>query len=1020
VDGTKKVYLTGSVTPQNLCGLASPDTVFLTPTVLPLPVSSISQVEISDLHISVVSTAGAMWTCVWDSELTASVVGRPASSPPSISTWYTFPTSNVVKVKHGNFATFFQNCTVFPPTNQRSQCRWFALGDNLQGNLAIGETEGLPELSPVPLVVIPNRNITDVIPGRTLATTWVAYGVVVDAASNSYAKATSLSVTGLGFQRPLGEFSTILATIHNSYQNASSTCGSSSQVISNTQFSCILSEVIPFYGDVFISGSVDGEVFGPVRLGVSVPEAEITASSTSLPARAQSLSIFGRFPAVDTSLDVLVEFSDLNLVCNVISSSTVQIVCALSTRVPSPIRSGLLRAQVSFFGGLPSEPAVVADVTPEPSVATNENELPSTASMLVIRGSNFGTNQSQIDLLTLGISCASFNLTSDSTIECNLSELVDVRGPVKAAVARRIGGQSEIESTSVIFSVVATIVGPPRVRTPDSPSLYSSSVATISLAGSNFGSNASQLAVTLVVTSNKRASTTVPCTNVALSSGVLTCSPSSTLPSGQLSIGVSRIGAPGPFIPVGTVLASASVADTSSSQVLASSAVQVFINGSAFTYNGTSGVGSVILLAESAPSIPIACNIQGPILDGFLRCVIPSVEAPRITGKLLANVTVFGGRVPATAVASIVENPSVISSDANKKDVGTAGPFTITGRSFGSNGVLAPDFKATVDLNLQKAQPCVVDGTGTRYDTAAQIWTVVCSTNGLNISAPGAVLASVYANGADSGAGQKIAEFVSVGGSKVVYEPPSGGVIAAIVVAIVAFCLLMIYPLILIRRYYKQWQDDQKFRKQIPSEMRSMFNISTGELKMFNKLGEGSFGAVFRGMYKGRFVAIKKLANSMLSDQVASFFAEASLMLSIKPHINIVRTYGMCQEAHNLSMVMELIPNGSLDKLLERDEISSEKQMDDVLFFKLARGIAVGMRQLSSQGVVHRDVRAFSQTHCSNCSNLTISSLLLVGHKKRTVRRWERTQSCRVRLLTVPSLNHISPMYLFLASECRA
>jgi serine/threonine protein kinase len=60
-------------------------------------------------------------------------------------------------------------------------------------------------------------------------------------------------------------------------------------------------------------------------------------------------------------------------------------------------------------------------------------------------------------------------------------------------------------------------------------------------------------------------------------------------------------------------------------------------------------------------------------------------------------------------------------------------------------------------------------------------------------------------------------------------------------------------------------------------------------------------------------VAIKKLAGSMLSSQVNDFFREASLMLSIPRHRNVVRIFGMCQEMNNFSLVMEFLPSGSLD-----------------------------------------------------------------------------------------------------------
>lgn len=75
-----------------------------------------------------------------------------------------------------------------------------------------------------------------------------------------------------------------------------------------------------------------------------------------------------------------------------------------------------------------------------------------------------------------------------------------------------------------------------------------------------------------------------------------------------------------------------------------------------------------------------------------------------------------------------------------------------------------------------------------------------------------------------------------------------------------------------------------------------MFNIKSSELEIIEKLGEGSFGAVFLCNWKGRQVALKKLTSSMLSSHINDFFREAALMTGIKPHKNVVRIHGLCQE----------------------------------------------------------------------------------------------------------------------------
>lgn len=120
------------------------------------------------------------------------------------------------------------------------------------------------------------------------------------------------------------------------------------------------------------------------------------------------------------------------------------------------------------------------------------------------------------------------------------------------------------------------------------------------------------------------------------------------------------------------------------------------------------------------------------------------------------------------------------------------------------------------------------------------------------------------------------------------------------------------------------------------------------------KLGEGSYGAVYLALWKKRHVAVKKLTSNVMGNQVSEFFREASLMISLKDHPNIVKVYGMCQEAGNFQMVMEFLPNGSLDSWLANlNDVPSE-----AFIWTIARGTAAGMASLASQGIVHRDLAA--------------------------------------------------------------
>lgn len=125
-----------------------------------------------------------------------------------------------------------------------------------------------------------------------------------------------------------------------------------------------------------------------------------------------------------------------------------------------------------------------------------------------------------------------------------------------------------------------------------------------------------------------------------------------------------------------------------------------------------------------------------------------------------------------------------------------------------------------------------------------------------------------------------------------------------------------------------------------------------------NKVGSHHFssffseGAVWAGMMRDVRVAIKKMSYATLGNQVADFFREAAITLSIPSHPNVVKVFGMCQEPSNFSIVMEFCGGGCLkDKIAQ---LFSEPTAQ----VRLALGIAKGLAHIASCGVVHRDLAA--------------------------------------------------------------
>ena len=80
------------------------------------------------------------------------------------------------------------------------------------------------------------------------------------------------------------------------------------------------------------------------------------------------------------------------------------------------------------------------------------------------------------------------------------------------------------------------------------------------------------------------------------------------------------------------------------------------------------------------------------------------------------------------------------------------------------------------------------------------------------------------------------------------------------------------------------------------------------------KLGEGSFGTVFKGDISSEFkVAVKMLSNSEGNGE--EFVTEVGTMGKIH-HINIIRLMGFCADGFRRALVFKYFPNGSLQNFI--------------------------------------------------------------------------------------------------------
>ncbi|CAJ2673033.1 unnamed protein product [Trifolium pratense] len=140
--------------------------------------------------------------------------------------------------------------------------------------------------------------------------------------------------------------------------------------------------------------------------------------------------------------------------------------------------------------------------------------------------------------------------------------------------------------------------------------------------------------------------------------------------------------------------------------------------------------------------------------------------------------------------------------------------------------------------------------------------------------------------------------------------------------------------------------------------------IATSDFSRRNKLGEGGFGTVYKGILENnKEIAVKRVSeNSRQGKQ--EFIAEVTTIGSLH-HKNLVKLVGWCYESKELLLVYEFMPNGSLDKYLFNQSSELEFQYSKVLDWKtrycVIRDVAQALDYLHNgceKRVLHRDVKS--------------------------------------------------------------
>jgi serine/threonine protein kinase len=138
----------------------------------------------------------------------------------------------------------------------------------------------------------------------------------------------------------------------------------------------------------------------------------------------------------------------------------------------------------------------------------------------------------------------------------------------------------------------------------------------------------------------------------------------------------------------------------------------------------------------------------------------------------------------------------------------------------------------------------------------------------------------------------------------------------------------------------------------------STLRAATGNFSESNRIGEGGFGSVYKGVLpSGEEIAVKRL--SMSSGQGIEELKNELVLVAKLQHKNLVRLVGVCLQEHEKLLVYEYMPNRSIDTILF--DLDKRRELDWGKRFRIINGIARGLQYLQEDSqlrIIHRDLKA--------------------------------------------------------------
>ncbi|KAG5628758.1 hypothetical protein H5410_000475 [Solanum commersonii] len=183
----------------------------------------------------------------------------------------------------------------------------------------------------------------------------------------------------------------------------------------------------------------------------------------------------------------------------------------------------------------------------------------------------------------------------------------------------------------------------------------------------------------------------------------------------------------------------------------------------------------------------------------------------------------------------------------------------------------------------------------------------------------------------------------------------------------------------------------------------STLEKATGSFDEANKLGQGGFGTVYKGVLAdGREIAVKRLFFNN-KHRAADFYNEVNIISSVE-HKNLVRLLGCSCSGPESLLVYEFLPNQSLDRFIF-DSIKG-KALNWEKRFEIIIGTVEGLVYLhenTKTRIIHRDIKA---------SNILLDSRFRAKIADFGLARSFQEDKSHISTAIAGTLGYMAPEYL--------